>query len=241
MAPWGFTPQNQSTAPSLSFGKGKQHCGKRSAVRHSLQGVLQASCSGGGLCMPCIPLWCWKADMGEYSQQSEKACLVNAFQEGLCKCRQYLRSKNTIQSSFPRYSVNRESDWRTVMVIRVKSFTPSHHHICINSPADEAATDCLVHSWQENLIQLTRFFCVLPRLLSYITLLLKDTALCEKGTDSISWTLRSLPWRKWLNLPLNLYKSNSDQSWEKVRICTLYPLFRVLTHSANKHLEKPLM
>lgn len=49
------------------------------------------------------------ADSGEY-QQSEKACLVTAFQEGLCKSRQYLKSKNITQSSCPRYNVNSESN-----------------------------------------------------------------------------------------------------------------------------------
>lgn len=50
-----------------------------------------------------------KMQIQEY-QQSEKACLATAFQESLCKCRQYLRSKNILQSSRPRYSVNSESD-----------------------------------------------------------------------------------------------------------------------------------
>lgn len=80
------------------------------------------------------------ADTGQY-QQSEKACLVTAFQEGLSKCRQYLRNKTIIQSSWPRYNVNSESDWRTVVVTRIKSFPLPHHQICINSPAAQAVTD----------------------------------------------------------------------------------------------------
>lgn len=60
VAPWGFTPPNKGTAPGLPFGKQKQHSGRRPAVTSSLQGPLLASCSGGGLCMPCIPIWGWK-------------------------------------------------------------------------------------------------------------------------------------------------------------------------------------
>lgn len=215
MAPWSFTPQNQGTAPDLPFGKEDQHSGRRPTVRCSLQGLLLASCSGGWFCVPrlCIPD-AENADTGEY-QQSEKACLVTA---GLCKCR-YLRGKNVAQSSCPRYNVNSRSDWRTVVVRRIKSFTLSHHQICINSPAAQAVTGThwctagrrTLFSWRGS--SGSHHY-------NHASHSFLNTQLSVREKLTVSADHSDL-FPEENNLPLNLTQI-SHQSWEGVRICTLY-------------------
>lgn len=177
-----------------------------------------------------------KMQIQEY-QQSEKAFLVTALQKGLCKCRQYLRSKYIIQSSCPRYNVSSESDeglsWWQGSKLLLRHTTTSVFTLqqLRQLPTPWCTTGRRTwFSWQGSSV-CSHHYC--------------HTSHCFLNTH------RSV--RKKLTVSVEhsdvfpeendstLHKSHSDQSWEKVWICTLYSYIRLLTPSANKHLEKPTM
>lgn len=222
MAPWGFTPPNKGTAPGLPFGKQKQHSGRRPAVTSSLQGLLLASRSGGGLCMPCIPIWGWKCRFRSISKVKRLAWQLH-FRKAFVNVGNILGAKIYCSQAAQGtvWTVNQTeglSWWQGS-----KSFTLSHHQICNNSPAAQAVMDthwCTAgsrtwYSWQgscgcsHHSCHTSWFFLNTQLYVSQkLTVTIEHSDLSPEENDS---TFLSTS-----------HKSKSDQSWEGVRICMLY-------------------